>query len=184
MYCSQCGKELPNGAKFCPRCGASADGAEFSASIETPIQERQNPPIGDNNSNESEIVLDAIAQVYGPISIFGAEGFGGKLHLWEDEVAFELSCQSLYRAMHILRFCLSPLKNIENWKHRLENIDNVSVRDGLLFVELTFFIRNGKTLTFKVGYKNETNRARAEFFRRALLGRKSRHPRSQNQETP
>ena len=28
MFCPKCGKELPDGSKFCPECGASTTGAE------------------------------------------------------------------------------------------------------------------------------------------------------------
>jgi len=44
MYCPNCGKELPEGAKFCDKCGSSADGTSTTPQTD-PASEKNKPSL-------------------------------------------------------------------------------------------------------------------------------------------
>lgn len=54
MYCTKCGAELPQGSKFCPKCGTATD---FSTvpSKETTLETHENsnavPPVSQTNTS-------------------------------------------------------------------------------------------------------------------------------------
>lgn len=44
MFCNQCGKEIPDGIKFCPSCGASIPQKEQTGTTQTPAPEVSGQP--------------------------------------------------------------------------------------------------------------------------------------------
>ena len=59
MFCSNCGKELPEGSKFCPSCGAPTDASSNKPDIGQTIDN-----IGENIANEIDQTADEFRQEF------------------------------------------------------------------------------------------------------------------------
>lgn len=52
MYCTNCGKKIPDGSRFCPECGAELNVSSSLPSFQTPkVNETNQKPIGTTGSS-------------------------------------------------------------------------------------------------------------------------------------
>ncbi|WP_251615119.1 DUF4190 domain-containing protein [Senimuribacter intestinalis] len=84
MFCSNCGKEMPNGATFCPECGAehTTQAAaqqymhvqESKPEVNTYIPENQAKSAGNNTMCVVGMVISLISLLINPFALIGIAG--------------------------------------------------------------------------------------------------------------
>jgi rRNA maturation endonuclease Nob1 len=78
MFCQNCGKEIPDGSKFCPECGASISTPKEEVKEESKVEEK--PTLKEPKPvNEKRKGFSALSIIGFIISFFGIFGFIGAI---------------------------------------------------------------------------------------------------------
>jgi len=60
MFCTNCGKEIPNGSKFCTSCGCKIDNIQGTSNTNIPVNNVQPNPAINNQANLKMVRLTVV----------------------------------------------------------------------------------------------------------------------------
>lgn len=163
MFCSNCGKELPAEAKFCPACGTGVTGKNIGESHSAASQAKKVVP---SKTRTPVIRLKAVIQVKSFIGF--NEGYAGNLIASDSEIWFEPWAYGA--VLHVIRLWTSPWNIAKDWRLRLEDILDVRVCPNIVNCSIKVMTRDRKETEFVVGLKGRFLE-KAESFCRDLRAR-------------
>ena len=69
MYCSKCGNQVPDGASFCPKCGAAIAKGSVPGTTEVPAPQNVAPAIDNPLPPAEPAPVAPVPQQEGPMAV-------------------------------------------------------------------------------------------------------------------